>query len=60
MNDKKIQLYTIVYQLPMTNAELFGDLEAYMTGVQKEQPEPEITDFAEANEVLSRFTLGNK
>jgi hypothetical protein len=60
MNDKKIQLYTIVYQLPMTNAQLFGELEAYMTNSNPEQPEPEITDFSEANAVISRYTLGNK
>ena len=60
MNDKKIQLYTIVYQLPMTNAQLFGELEAYMTNSNPEQPESEITDFSEANAVISRYTLGNK
>ena len=57
MNDKKIQLYTIVYQLPMTNSELFGDLEAYMTA-QQEQSEPEITEFTEANDVIARIKAG--
>lgn len=58
MNDKKIQLYTIVYQLPMTNAELFGDLEAYMTTYKQEQLEPEITEFTEANDVIARIKAG--
>lgn len=57
MNDKKIHLYTIVYQLPMTNSELFGDLEAYMTSSQ-EPPEPEITEFAEANELIAYIKAG--
>ena len=58
MNDKKIQLYTIVYQLPMTNAELFGDLEAYLTAQPQPEVEPEITEFAEANDVIARIKAG--
>ena len=57
MNDKKIHLYTIVYQIPMTNADLFGDSEAYSTS-QPEQAEPEITEFAEANDVIARIKAG--
>jgi len=60
MNDKKIHLYTIVYQLPLSNAQLFGELESYMSNSNPEQPEPEITEFAEANEVIARYTLGKK
>lgn len=55
MNDKKTQLYTIVYQLPISNAELFGDIEWYMTNLQHAQVEPEITDFTEANELIARI-----
>lgn len=55
MNDKKIELYTIVYTIPMTNAQLFGDLEAYMTTPPSE---PEITEFTEANEVIARIKAG--
>jgi hypothetical protein len=59
MNKNTVHLYTIVYQIPMTNAELFGDLEAYMAG-NAEPVEPEITDFTEANEVIARYTKGAK
>ena len=55
MNDKKIELYTIVYSIPMTNAQLFGDLEAYLTSPPAE---PEITEFSEANDVIARIKAG--
>lgn len=31
-----------------------------MANSNPEQPEPEITEFAEADEVIARFTLGKK
>lgn len=57
MNDKKTQLWTIVYQIPMTNAQLFGDLDSYIT-VTPEPIEPEITEFSEANDVIARIKAG--
>lgn len=51
--DEITQLWTIVYDLPMTNAQLFGDIEHYMTS-QPEQVE-DITDFTEANDVIARI-----
>lgn len=52
MNDKKQELYTIVYTIQLSNTQLFGDNSPY---VAAQSPEPEITEFNEANDVIARI-----
>jgi hypothetical protein len=63
MNDKKVHLYTIVYQLPVTSQQLFGVQDPYAVAKQ-ELTEALIEDkleqglFTEADNVIARIKAG--